>query len=251
MITILLTTILGMVENNASAHDIEVINDDGVPIYYKWINNNTELAVTIKGTSVSGTSNSFYSGIVNIPETVIYQGNPYSVTCIGGSAFYLCKNLRSVSIPNSVRSFEQKSFYGCGITSLIIPNSVTSIGGRAFQNCSALTSITIPNSVTNIDSYAFAGCSKLMDLTIPNSLTSINGYVFSGCSSLASITIPNSVTCIKNYAFYECSGLTSINIPNNVTSIEEHAFDKITTEKAEFTEKHRDDGGIKSWQEMP
>ena len=225
MITILLTTILGMVENNASAHDITVFNDDGVPIYYKWINNNTELAVTFQGTSVSASSNSFYSGIVNIPETVIYQGNSYSVTCIGNSAFYRCKTLKSVSIPNSVRSFEQYAFYGCSITSIIVPNSVTSIGSYAFCDCSNLTDVTIPNSVTNIGSRAFSSCSNLMDVTIPNSVTSINGYVFSGCRSLTSITIPNSVTCIRNYAFYNCSGLTSITISNSVTSIEDHAFD--------------------------
>ena len=33
----------------ASAHDIEVQNADGVFIYYKYINNGTELMVTFRG----------------------------------------------------------------------------------------------------------------------------------------------------------------------------------------------------------
>ena len=34
---------------NVSAHDIEVPNTDGVSVYYNYINNNTELAVTFAG----------------------------------------------------------------------------------------------------------------------------------------------------------------------------------------------------------
>ena len=48
-----------------------------------------------------------------------------------------------------------------GLTSVTIPNSVTSIGDGTFYNCSSLTSITIPNSVTSIGEKAFAKCSYL------------------------------------------------------------------------------------------
>ena len=51
-----------------------------------------------------------YSGDIVIPETVEYNGANYSVTSIkGGSyyydgAFYYCRGLTSVTIPNSVTS---------------------------------------------------------------------------------------------------------------------------------------------------
>ena len=54
------------------------------------------------------------------------------------------------------------AFWGCrSLTSITIPNRVTRIGECAFYRCSSLTSITIPNSVDSIGNGAFEGCSKL------------------------------------------------------------------------------------------
>ena len=124
--------LLSMMGAKASAHDIEVKNADGVTIYYDWINNNTELQVTYRGTSYSSYSDR-YKGHVTIPESVTYNGKTYSVTSIGWAAFDGCS----------------------GLTSVTIPNSLTSIGTFAFENCSGLTSVTIPNSVTTIFGSAF------------------------------------------------------------------------------------------------
>jgi hypothetical protein len=67
-----------------------------------------------------------------------------------------------VTIGSGVTSIGGSAFFGCsGLTSITIPNGVTSIGNYAFFGCSSLTSITIPNSVTSIDYYAFKGCDGL------------------------------------------------------------------------------------------
>ena len=246
----------------ASAHDIEVKNADDVTIYYKYINNGTELAVTYRGDSYSSYPNE-YQGNVAIPEEVTFMNRTRKVTCIGDCAFWYCSGLTSVTIPNSVTSISKSAFAGCsGLTSVTIPNSVTSIGSSAFYYCSGLTSVTIGNSVTSIGSGAFCDCSglkkvivkdiaawcgikfddsssnpllyaqhiysdedtEITNLIIPNSVTSIGDGAFHRCSGLTSVTIPNSVTSIGSGAFYYCSGLTSINIPNSVTSIKRYAF---------------------------
>ena len=188
-IKFLLTTIavlLGSVM--ANAHDFEV---DG--IFYDILSS-TDL--TVKVTYEGYSSNSYkeeYSGVVIIPSSVTYNSRTYSVTSIGGYAFYDCSSLTSVTIPNSV----------------------TSIGGYAFEDCSSLTSVTIPNSVTSIGSYAFANCSSLTSVTIPNSVTSIGNNAFYECSNLQSLTIGAGVLYIGSQ---ESTPVKVIWLPNTPPS---------------------------------
>ena len=223
-ITILLTMLMSMFGAKAFAHDIAVANKDGKILYYKWINDHTELAICYQGSSYDDYDNE-YSGDVVIPESVEYEGNTYSVTQIWPSAFRNCTGLTSAIIPNSVTSVGDFAFSECrSLTSVNIGNGVTSIGDGAFVECRSLHSVTIPNSVTSIGGSAFYKCSALTYVIIPNSVTSIGESAFSDCSGLSSVTIPNSVTSIENHAFYFCSGLTSVTIPNSVTSIGYETF---------------------------
>ena len=190
-----------------------------------------------------------YTGNVVIPEKVTYESVEYSVTSIGGVAFYGCSGLTSVTIPNSVTSIGSGAFDGCSaLTSITIPNSVTSIGDRAFYKTSwynnqpdglvyagkvaykykgtmpPKTSISIKDGTLGIGAGAFISCSGLTSVTIPNSMITIGGAAFMYCSGLTSVAIPNGVTKIGGSTFSGCSGLTSITIPNSVTDIGGSAF---------------------------
>lgn len=139
---------------------------------------------------------------IDIPSHINYDGEDYMVTEIGKSAFYDCKNIESVKIPNSVKFIGDYAFQSCiQLKSLIIPNSVTTIGDYAFATCNSISSLEIGESVKKIGRQAFACCEKLTRVVIPDSVESIGDYAFQQCFNLTEATIGLSVTEIGEEVF--------------------------------------------------
>ena len=198
------------------------------------------------------------SGEVVIPSTL--DGAP--VTTIWDFAFYNCKDITSLVIPETVREFREEDstfgvFFGCdalvrftvsernpsyyaegdclvekatgrvirggNLPAPVIPKGAKSIGNWAFYGCDKLTSVEIPNSVTAIGEGAFNGCSHLASVTIPNSVKSIGSSAFAWCRALASVTVPKSVTHIGSTAF-ACCGLTEVVLPSSVKEMGDGVF---------------------------
>ena len=130
-----------------------------------------------------------YEGDIIIPETVVSNRASFLVTSIGENAFFDCKSLTEITLPNSVKRIKMGAFIFCSsLTSITIPNSVTTIEDNAFLCCSKLTSITIGNSVKSIGYCAFENCESLTEITLPNSVKSLGYYIFGNCFSLETIS---------------------------------------------------------------
>ena len=84
-------------------------------------------------------------------------------------AFKECDSIKSVVIPEGVKTIEDLAFDYCeNLTSVNIPASVTSIGKAAFRRCN-ISNITIPQGVTTIRNSAFSHTS-LKNVIIPKSV---------------------------------------------------------------------------------
>ena len=163
------------------------------------------------GVGYDSASSNYYSGHISIPKNVVYNGEIYSVTEIGYKAFYNCRNLKSINMPNSISKIGQYAFSSCtGITSISMPNSVITIDACAFQSCSNLQHVSLSDSLIFIGERAFEDCMFLSSLTIPEGVTSIEKNTFRGCQSLSFISIPHSVSSIGDYAFSDCPAITKI-----------------------------------------
>ena len=193
------------------------------------LNGNNRLTRTEISRGITSTSDPhYYDKIVSavITENVELLGYTFQQTTIMEQGpFNYCSNLASVTIPSSVTSIGDLTFYECdSLTSVTIPNSVTSIGNEAFKWSNNIEQIIIPDSVELIGKEVFEGCNGLTSVVIGSSVTSIGEESFKDCTSLTSVVIPNSVTSLGKSAFNQCTGLTSITIGNGVTSIGQHTF---------------------------
>ena len=163
-----------------------------------------------------------------------------AVTSVGNYAFYKCRNLTSVTIPNGVTLIGNNAFDECSISSIIIPDGVESIGTDAFIYCHNLTEVHIPQNVITLGGNPFRSCNGLakfsgkyasadgrllvqngniysfaqaglVEYTITEpGVNTIGWELFRDCESLVEVTIPQTITKIGFEAFYNCSSLKSV-----------------------------------------
>lgn len=108
-IAFLLVMFMNLLCLNVFAYDIEVPNNDGITIYYKYINDGKELEVTYGKTN----DRTYRTSKMVIPEEVTFMNRTRKVTSIGYCALQGCYDLKSVTIPNSVTSIADRAFLLC------------------------------------------------------------------------------------------------------------------------------------------
>ena len=179
---------------------------------------------------------------VTIPEYI----DGYSVSKISDKAFYNCKSITSISLPESLECIGTSAFEGCTSLSFkdfVIGENITSIGERAFYGCKFSGSLTIPEGVSVIGDEAFGDIYNCFDKIYYNAgkcymsyydegLDPENGEpgpygiqndfsIFPNCQE---IVFGNNVRFIPTSLLANNKRITSIVLPQNLYTIQPMAF---------------------------
>ncbi len=205
--------------------------------------------------TVANYDNHTQDGVIDIPDTVISGGQPYTVTAIGYSAFGSLStpiNVSSVFIPATVRSIGDSAFIYCDALTTVTfaeNSQLKSIERAAFwgseQVYPKFKEIKIPDSVETIGNGAFYDCRDLERITLPSALQTLSPVTFYDCTALSEVTFPASLKTIENSAFSGCRKLSEVELPASLTTIQSYVFDRCSALKTVFY-----DGSLAQWSQV-
>ena len=171
------------------------------------------------------------SGELVIPEKISGK----TVTAVTDKAFYKCKGLTKIVLPDTVTSIGKEAFAAC--TQLVeaeTGNGATSLGKAVFSQCYKLEKAKLSDNITSIPENMFYLCEKLCVVNIPLNAAFIGENAFFGCESIKTILLSEAIKSISVRAFSNCNRLESIYIPASVESIGADAFERCTALNAVY-----------------
>ncbi len=216
----------------ADSHIITSYTTEGVNMSFKILSEENKTCQVGLGEGNSAGSDDAaidhgYSGTVTIPEEV----KGYKVISIGNGAFYNCRKLNNIIIPNTIDSIKFCAFSYCeSLESLYIPASVDFVNFSISHHTISLEKIVVDAANPTYDSRndcnavittskndLIFGCKKTV---IPTDVKRIGGIAFGGCEGLTSLFIPANVSYVHGQAFGDCSNLTKIVVDPQNTSLD-------------------------------
>lgn len=143
-------------------------------------------------------------GVYGDPETVEIPAlmNGRAVMGIAPGAFEGKKELRRVTLPDTVAV----------------------IGQNAFANCTALEEITFGAGLTLLDKGCLSGCRRLDCVKLPAKVREIGSSAFQGCTGLLHLIVEGGVEVIRDNAFLDCARLRRITFARPASRVADSAF---------------------------
>lgn len=154
---------------------------------------------------------------------------------IGDEAFYQCKNLKKVTIPETVEYIGGGAFYGCSNIWSLTYNAINAECERLMESNIPLEKIVIGDKVRRLPRGIFSG-REFTEVTLPACLERIDEFAFYGCKNLTIINLSDSIRYIGDNAFYGCSSLKNIHWPLRLTTIGSRAFRQTALETISLPE---------------
>lgn len=154
---------------------------------------------------------------------------------IGDEAFYQCKNLKKVTIPETVEYIGGGAFYGCSNIWSLTYNAINAECERLMESNIPLEKIVIGDKVRRLPNGIFSG-REFTEVALPACLERIDEFAFYGCKNLTTINLSDSIRYIGDNAFYGCSSLKNIHWPLRLTTIGSRAFRQTALETISLPE---------------
>lgn len=140
---------------------------------------------------------------IEIPPTFRFV----RVGSIAPRAFEDAIYLKSVTVPETIRSIGIRAFDGCAsLENIVLPARLKIVAGGLFSHCNSLRRVELPDGVDVIRPNTFSQCSELEEVVLPSGMCMLLGNAFIDCPKLRSVIFPedNTITLL---------GRTFINCP--------------------------------------
>ena len=190
-------------------------------IYYNYDAASQSAIVTYDGEGTNGDKSDpeRYTGKVVIPSTVTYNGRTINVTKLSRDAFYNCKSLTEVVLPNTIIEIGNDCFYDCtSLNKADLPDNIETIREGAFTNTKIKT-VKFPKTLKYLGFYSYHGCSELNSVYIdcsPNITSESNRKgVFFKSDNIKEVIFGEEVSVIRHNVYWDFGeNITTIMVKN-------------------------------------
>ncbi len=133
--------------------------------------------------------------------------------------------LKSVKIPDSVKTIGVTSFHNGNLTKVEFGKKVKMVDLSAFNSCLKLKVIKFNSGLKEIEYDAFDNCKALETVELPEGFETLGIEAFIRCSNLKKVVIPSSTKLIDNGAFEKCNKLKKVYIYSKDCEIDPGEYD--------------------------
>lgn len=205
-------------------------------------------SITIPST-VKEIANGAFADAIFLSEVNFEIGN--QLETIGITAFAKTFSLKTITLPETVRSLGDYAFQNSALQNIRIPAGLTSLGKNPFVDCADLSTVTVAPENTHYQTidgvlytktgvtftiggvdytpttYAlvcYPGGLTATTYTVDANTEMIAHSAFMGITKLSDIILPEGLVEIHERAFERCIGLTKLDVPDSVKQIGRYAF---------------------------
>ena len=185
------------------------------PLNEKDLDFITKLAKRSKVLNVEGKSIHNYLDVdLEFAQVMEKSGSRYNHDVLPRRAFQYASHLRSIVLPERLKSIGDYAFASCyDLEEVIMPPRVYEFGECAFEGCDDLRYFSVPDYLETIGKRCFKGCEHLTRFNMPRDVREIGQEAFDG-SGVVELYIP-SYCQIENHNLGTMSQLQAIDVDRN------------------------------------